>query len=101
MCDGSMQRGDAMKISKVSVWKIKGPHVIGESVTVRGRDYALKATEPYINKRGSKSNLLHWCGNCNICGAAFSFVTGQSRFKPVATCENHRPNGKGVSVNNG
>jgi hypothetical protein len=90
MCDGSMQRGDTMQILKESFWKIKGPYVIDESVTVRGRDYVLKATEPYINKHGGKSNLLHWCGNCNTCGATFSFVTSQSRFKPLATCEAHR-----------
>jgi hypothetical protein len=90
-----------MKVSKESFWKIKSPHVIGESVTVRGRDYVLKTTEPYIDKHGGKPNLLHWRGNCNTCGAAFSFVTGHSRFKPQATCEFHRPARKGVSVRHG
>ena len=71
---------------------IRGKWAVGDRIIMpSGAEYVCVGSEPYTRKSDSKPiRLLTWRGDCDRCGAGYSFVTSHTRFVPKANCSECR-----------
>jgi hypothetical protein len=61
-----------------------------ERAGLRVYEYRLASITSYLRKDGKQSAVLHWTGECAVCGVTFACTTGRAPSGLPRTCAAHR-----------